>query len=105
MFQAVNIIDYDQEAVFIVVDYFNGRLKCLLDVMKLLIQMQGLNQRKGEVVINAVDPENMSDAGIGSRSVKNFLQDRFGNLCFTNTADTVQIAGLSVYQSIGNRSS
>lgn len=36
MFQAVNIIDYDQEAVFIVVDYFNGRLKCLLDVMKLL---------------------------------------------------------------------
>lgn len=24
MFQAVNIIDYDQEAIFIVVDYFNG---------------------------------------------------------------------------------
>ena len=54
MFQAVNIIDYDQEAVLIVVDYFNGRLKCLLDVMKLLIQMQGLNQRKGEVVINQI---------------------------------------------------
>ena len=73
--------------------------------MKLLIQMQSLNQRKGEVVINAVDPENMSDAGIGSRSVKNFLQDRFGNLCFANTADAVQIAGFSVYQSMGNRSS
>ena len=70
MFQAVNIIDYDQEAVLIVVDYFNGRLKCLLDVMKLLIQMQGLNQRKGEVVINAVDPENMSDAGIGSMTLR-----------------------------------
>lgn len=82
MFQAVNIIDYDQEAIFIVVDYFNGRLKCLLDVMKLLIQMQGLNQRKGEIVFNAVDPENMSDAGIGSRSVKNFLQDRFGKRIF-----------------------
>lgn len=105
MFQAVNVIDYDQETVLIVVDYFNGRLKCLLDVMKLLIQMQSLNQRKGKVVINAVDPENMSDAGIGSRSVKNFLQDRFGNFCFANTADAVQIAGLSVYQSVGNRSS